>query len=165
MIATTMPRLRTVIAVAALAAAGAGCKKKVDTKDAETKIGAWAKEYVGPVSSVKCESAELKAGATFPCKVTFEGGGTYVLDVEQKDDKGNVEWKWRTQIVGADKVAKLVTDAIREQGGGADTTVDCGQGIKEMPAEGITCQIAGGGEQAELLVKVEGDGLAWEIKQ
>lgn len=140
-----------------------GCNT-IDNKDAENKVKAWADENVGPVKSVSCPKAEMKAGSSFECNVTFIEGASYKLTVTQKDDKGNVEWKWTTPVVGAEKISGFVAAALKEQRPEADPKVDCGTGIKEMPAEGMTCKLDADGEKLDIVIRLEGDSVAWEIK-
>lgn len=145
-------------------ALGTGCKDQIDDKDAEIKIKAWADDNVGSVKSVSCPKTSMKEGVSFDCTVAFEEGGSYKLTVTQKDDKGNVEWKWATPIVGAEKISEFVVSALQEQRPGGNPKVDCGTGIKEVPADGITCKLDADGEQLALVIKLDGDDVAWEIK-
>lgn len=152
------------LAVVLAAALGAGCKNQIDNKDAENKVKAWADENVGPVKSVSCPKTEMKTGVSFECTVTFTEGVSHKLTVTQKDDKGNVEWKWATPVVGAEKIAEFVSGALKEQKPEANPKVDCGTGIKEMPAEGMSCKLDADGEKLDIVIKLEGDSVAWEIK-
>lgn len=162
-----MIRFRTIALPAVLALAlalGAGCKRQIDNKDAASKIKTWAEESVAPVSSVSCPKTEMKAGTSFDCDVTFAEGATYKLTVTQNDAKGNVAWKWATPVVGAEKLGAFVTASLKEQSPGANAQVDCGTGLKEMPADGITCKLDADGAKQDIVIRLEGDSVAWEIK-
>lgn len=148
--------LAIVIAVAALAG---GCKKQVDTSDAEAKVKAWATENIGDVTAVSCGGAEMKKGATFVCKVTFAQKGTYDLHVEQKDDSGNVSWKWARPLGGGPKFDAKIASIIKDKTGN-DVTVKCPPDIQEVPDEGIPCQITFSGQATDMIVKIDADGNA-----
>lgn len=145
--------------VAVGVAVALGACGKIDNKDAEKKIKEWASSNIGPVSKVKCPEAKMKAGNSFECKVTFEGGGDYALKVDQKDDKGNVEWSWVVQPIGAEKAAEMIKEDLVKNV--PDVTVDCGKGVVTLPPEGIRCKAAGDGEQVTFLFKLEGENLTW----
>ncbi len=156
--------IRMIALPALVLALGAGCKNQIDNKDAENKVKAWAETDVGPVKSVSCPKTEMKAGASFDCNVTFAEGGSYKLTVTQTDGEGNVEWKWATPVVGAERISAAVAGALKEQRPDTDPKIDCGTGIKEMPPEGLTCKLDAGGQQSDIVIKVDADGLAWELK-
>ncbi len=155
-------RINSILVVALGALAATACSK-IDNKDAEKKIKDWATQNIGPATKVSCPAVEMKAGKSFECAVTFEGGGVFKLNVEQKDDKGNVEWTWVVQPIGGVKAAELIKNSLVEQV--PDVAADCGTDVRELPAEGITCKVTGDGESVDFVVKLEGANLTWAPKE
>jgi hypothetical protein len=143
-----------VIAVAALVGA---CAKKIDTGDAEAKIKAWATENVANATAVSCANAEMKKGATFVCKVTFDTAGPFDLNVDQKDDSGNVEWKWAKPLGGGAKFEAMVVRVIKDKTGN-DATAKCPAEIQVLPDDGLPCTVTFAGQDATMLVKMDADG-------
>lgn len=135
----------------------AGCAKRIDRVDAETKIRAWATEHVAPVDQVSCPAAVMETGTSFECQVTFKDGSRHALVVTQRDDRGTVAWEWRAPIAGADHLAGFLTEQLLERDQPA--AVDCGSGIVTLPA---TCAAVYEGARTELVVTSEGGtSLAW----
>ncbi len=152
--ATTRPAVMVIAAVAALAG---GCKKEIDTADAEGQIKKWAEETVGPVSRVQCKHAEMKAGQSFTCDVTFvDGNATFALVVDQKDDHGSVLWDWKTPVGGGAKLAATATAWLAAHGQ-KDAQLDCGAAIQEIPPDGLRCKATIAGQTRDAIVKLDAD--------
>lgn len=80
-------------ALAALALVATGCDETViDHKKAEELLEAELPKSLGKkVTSVECPSGvEVKAGATFTCKVEVQGGETQTATVKIRDEKADI---------------------------------------------------------------------------
>ncbi|MCA9677757.1 MAG: DUF4333 domain-containing protein [Kofleriaceae bacterium] len=151
------------IAIAGATLGLAACEKKIDKSDAEKKIKSWAEDAIGPVKSVSCPAAKRKKGVTFECTVAFKDGGDYKVAIDQKDDEGNVEWKWIVQPIGTDAMEKMMIDDFKAKGH-EGVTVECGSGIITLPAEGVTCKVSAQGETVDFQFKIDGKNLVWAPK-
>lgn len=159
----SMRIISTLGLVAVVGLCAAACKSKIDNSDAENKLKAWATENIGPVTKVSCPQAEMKAGTSFECPVTFEGGQTFKVKVSMKDDKGNVEWAWVVQPMSGKVAADMIAENLKEKA--PDVVVDCGAGIFEMKPEGHVCKATAQGETIDFVFKLEGDQFTWEPKK
>jgi hypothetical protein len=67
--------------------------------------------------SIKCpKNVKLKKGGEFECEGETSLGDTFTVSVEQKDDRGSIEWELQGRIVDPKEIAK-------KSGG----LVDCGK--------------------------------------
>jgi len=141
-----MRRLSLVLAVAAVTVAG--CKKVINTSDAEAKVKAWAERVVGPVDKVDCPKVERKKGVSFECKVDFKAGKSYQAKIDIIGDDGQFKADWPKMIIGAD----VLTDQIQKVVGPKvkDLKVDCGTGILEVPDDGYLCKASGNGGTGQI---------------
>jgi hypothetical protein len=128
-------------------------RDRVDTKEADAKLKAWA-ENVAPVDKVTCPEAKMKKGTTFQCKADFTGGSSYQIDVEVKDDHGEVEYHWDKPIIPTEKLAADIVSA-EKTATGKDVKVDCGKGIVEVPADGLLCAASVGDAKGHYRVKLD----------
>ena len=121
---------RSLLLPAALIALGA-CGITLDIAGVEKSIQDGVVQQLGlAMTSVTCpqESRAAKAGDTFECTGKPEIGGSLRVQVTQKDDKGNIEWKVLKSIGLFDMkeaeaaVAKGISDQL-----GAEVEVSCGE--------------------------------------
>ena len=71
-----------------------GCKNQLDNKKLEGAITDGLKAKGVALKSVSCPSdRQAKSGDKFTCDAVTDGGDKLVVNVEQTDDQGNVNWK------------------------------------------------------------------------
>jgi hypothetical protein len=147
----------------AVATAAAGCTRAIDTRDTEAKVEQLAEATVAPVARVTCPNADRREGVRFDCAVTFEDGGTHALRIVQIDDHGNYTPAWVEPIASLERVATLLASELRDSAGG-DPRVDCGRGVKVVPADGLPCELTAGELRRGLVFRFEADELVWELR-
>lgn len=151
-----------VIGVAiALSGFATGCKQKLNTKKAEKLMKEKLPEMLQglvEVKSVKCpKSVEAKKDETFTCTATLGDDTELRIDVVQKDDEGNVEWKPEPHLNAAAVQKGIVEEATKN--GVADATADCGPAIKktDLPAT-LECTLTAAGSTSKIEFSYDKDG-------
>ena len=108
----------------------AGCGITLDIAGVEKSIHDGVAQQLGlAMTSVSCpqESRAARAGDTFECTGKPEIGGSLRVQVTQKDDQGNIEWKVLQSIglfdmqAAEEAVEKGLADQV-----GAEVEVSCG---------------------------------------
>jgi hypothetical protein len=118
------------IVVLALAGGFAACTKTLVMSSIQKIITDGVSTQMGlKVTSVTCppESRPLKAGDTFDCTATPEGGGTLTIKITQKDDAGNISWELSNieGMLSLTKLEETIKSGLMEQAK-INATVSCG---------------------------------------
>ena len=121
--------IRSVLLPVALLALG-GCGITLDIAGVEKSIRDGVVEQLGlAMTSVTCpqESRAAKAGDTFECTGKPEIGGSLRVQVTQKDDQGNIEWKVlkSTGLFDMRETEAAVEKGLADQVG-AEVKMSCG---------------------------------------
>lgn len=121
--------IRSVLLPIALLGLG-GCGITLDIAGVEKSIRDGVVEQLGlAMTSVTCpqESRAAKAGDTFECTGKPEIGGSLRVQVTQKDDQGNIEWKVlkSTGLFDMRETEAAVEKGLADQVG-ADVKMSCG---------------------------------------
>ncbi len=121
---------RSLLLPAVLIALGA-CGVKVDIAGVEKSIQDGVVQQLGlAMKSVTCPSASraAKAGDTFECTGQPEIGGSLSVQVTQKDDQGNIEWKvlQSTGLFDMKAAEAAVAKGLADQLG-AEVKLSCGE--------------------------------------
>jgi Domain of unknown function (DUF4333) len=160
----------------AMALALAGCGTKLDMNVLSKSISDGLTSQLGldhPTVNCPQETRDAKPGDTFECEAKPKEGGRLVLKVTQKDDKGNVDWVL-TDIKGflsLKTVEEVITKGLKEQAG-ADATVSCGGGAKNLRAAkagdtfDCTATTADGSAHTVKVTTKDTEGnIAWAVQQ
>jgi hypothetical protein len=127
------PRPLVVASLCAVPFALAGCAQSLDTDKLETVIKDGLTERLAALSltvqSVDCpDRVPMQKGKSFECKASFQGGGVLPVQVDQKDDAGNVVYKLKQKIVAASKVEKSIADMLAAKSQ-IKAAVNCGSRV------------------------------------
>ena len=122
--------VRSLLLPAVLIALGA-CGVTVDIAGVEKSIQEGVVQQLGlAMKSVTCptESRAAKAGDTFECTGKPEIGGSLSVQVTQKDDQGNIEWKVlkSTGLFDMQEAEAAVAKGLADQLG-AEVKLSCGE--------------------------------------
>lgn len=159
------------VAVAAMSLAITGCGSTIQMDGVKKSISEGLAAQVGlHAETVTCpESREAKANDVFQCTVTPKEGGTLTIEVTQKDDRGNIDWKVvRTEgLLDLAKVEESVKEGLKQQAN-VDATVSCGSRWRAA-AKGDTfdCEATtAAGEAVGIRVSVTDDegNIQWGTK-
>ena len=144
-----------------------GCKQKLNVKKGEKLIKEKLAEQLElEVKSVKCpKSVEAKKGDSFTCTAILADDTELQINVEQKDDEGNIEWAAESFVMPA-KTAGVIEEEAKKNGV-ADAKVDCGKAVLPMALPGsIDCTATAGGQTSTLEVSYDDKGNpSWKQKE
>jgi hypothetical protein len=144
-------------------AVAAGCRRAVDTRDAEEKVKNIAEATMkSPVASVRCPAAERNEGVTFSCDVTFVEGGSHKLKIVITDNHGNFLPSWEVPIISMTRLAESIAEATRMEAG-AEARVSCGSGVAAIGAEPFPCTVSIAGVDRAVAVRVDPQDASWEL--
>lgn len=110
-----------------------GCTKHFDSTELERVIARGLNAKLAPleltVETVECPAkVAMKKDQGFRCTATFEGGGKLPVDVDQKDDAGNIVFRIEQEIVTASKVEQSIGQLLAKKRG-VKAAVDCGNRV------------------------------------
>jgi hypothetical protein len=147
----------------AVAVVAAGCRRAVDTRDAEEKVKNIAEATMkSPVASVRCPAAERNAGVSFSCDVTFAEGGTHKLKVVITDNHGNFLPSWEVPVISMTRLAESIAEATRVETA-TEARVTCGSGVAAIGAEPFPCTVSIAGVDRAVAVRVDPQDASWEL--
>lgn len=88
-------RAKVLLLVAVLVLSGAACARTLDRQSLEADLTSQVSSELDDESiTVECpDDVEVEAGAVFECVATGPDGATLTVEVTQRDDEGNVEWR------------------------------------------------------------------------
>lgn len=154
----------------------AGCGTKLDMSIINKSISDGLASQLGLADAVvTCpqEAPPAKAGGTFECEAKPKDGGRLVLQVTQKDDKGNIAWELVKieNMINLKTAEEAITAGIKEQTG-TDVTVSCnaegGSNLRPAKAgETFECQaVSADGSATPVLVTMKDNegNIAWAIE-
>lgn len=156
----TTRRLPVTLLVSALALAGfAGCKKQIDANKLQDSITSDLSSKNVTNVTVSCPTDKAaKTGEDFTCSID-DGGKKFTVNVHQKDDEGNVEWKLDGLILDT---TKIVDDAKKQM---PSANISCPKkGVLVKNGDTYTCPVTGqeGYKAIEISVGAEGSGVSWK---
>lgn len=160
---------RLVLVEAGVGLALAGCTKHLDMpKISEMLKDRVQKDTGATVKSVDCpKEREAKAGDSFDCKVTIEGGPV-VVSLKQTDDQGNLETtQFKPMILAVGNIEKQIQDSMKEHAR-VTAKIDCGVKFRpSTPGERFECTATadGGGDPVKIPVKIKDDKGNVEIEE
>lgn len=153
------------ILMLALTACGPG---KLDMEKVKSSIQSGVASQLGlKVDSVTCPTeVEAKSGGNFSCTVkTTDLTEDLTVDVTQKDDKGNVEWKSKYEVASSEKVEDEVSTSLAtENNVAADIT--CPTKVLKKKGYKFECKaVDSSGDTATVKVEVTSDDgdVEWKI--
>jgi hypothetical protein len=123
-----------------VAAAAVGCSKRISGDKTEDAVKAViGKDVEVPIKTVTCpDGGKPRKGDISECVVTFEGGGSLRVKVEQVDDEGTATFTPATQFFYGDKLAANIVGEAKAKG--TVVTADCGDKIHAFdPPGAIQC--------------------------
>lgn len=150
-----------------------GCNP-LDVRSLEAKLKTQLQEQGNlKIKSVTCpESVAKEAGASFQCEGALEPDGKFIIQVEQKDDKGQTSWEVPNSK-GMLNLALLETELTKEIA--KDTKVEpavrCGSDRYRVnrPGDSFDCQLKNAtlakakGLIEKVTVTIDTDGnVAWQ---
>lgn len=138
----------------------------LDTRDVERKAKQVGEDRVAPVMSVSCPSAKMKKGVRFTCKVRFiDDDEPRDLEFTLLDDEGAFDAQFVPRIVGGDRLASVIAEGLaKDQPELGEAAVDCGDGILEVPDDGVECHVVAGKLEKDLRVRVRDDAsVDWTV--
>lgn len=162
-----MTRL-SILVVIGLAAGG--CKKKVDSKDFESRLKTRTEQLGLTGAVVSCpKGIEAKEGQSFECTVNV-GGKDYTLvstitKVDGKELGMDTKWKDGDAIITS-KLAPALGEELSKQFG-TQVTTDCGKDAMRFidKDRNLTCDLTAGDTKAKVVVTFD-DKLAptsWKL--
>jgi hypothetical protein len=115
----------------------------LDNSAVESSIKQEVARQIGiQVQSVTCpKDVKLGANTTFQCQVEVEQSDAFTVNVKQKDDQGNVDWKIPSELILLTRVEQEIQQGIEKQ---LDMKVsaNCGGKVKVVPqGESFECQV------------------------
>ena len=118
-----------------------GCQGNIDASKLQQKIKEhFEKELGAELTAVTCPSnVPLKEGGSFECIAKVEEGPELKVAVEQTDDRGNVEWKLPSRVVGTKKFAKGLKKNLEQRGDVTIASIDCGGVRRSEPGMKFDC--------------------------
>jgi hypothetical protein len=144
-----------VLGVVGLVACGRG-KATLDQADVQAKVAAEAAKSVGvQVASATCPAASPKAGSSFECSVSFQGGGALTYKVDQVDANGSLAIAPKGDWLLGDRMERdLVTEMFLI--GHPTAKVDCGNAVMPvtLPAN-VQCSVQGATGTTKIAVAVD----------
>ena len=89
---TRIARAATLVAVILVAV---GCTKSLDTSSLESALKSQVEsEFNASGLTISCpDNIKVEAGGTFECTASDPSGQTLTIEVTQKDDQGDVNWR------------------------------------------------------------------------
>jgi Domain of unknown function (DUF4333) len=154
------PCLLAAVAATALSACSAA---SIDTAKVEKAIEAKFDPF--SVSSVTCpEDVKPVKGGSFTCSATVEGADIE-MQVTQDDDKGNVTFAPKGELLDVAKISETVKSGIKEQLG-FDVTVDCGTSklLLKQTGDTFTCSTTDGVDTRDVSIIVgTGGSVEWKL--
>ena len=114
------------------------------------------------LTSVTCPDRPIKKGDTFDCDGVDSDGQHLTFHVEQKDDKGNVDWKLDGMMINKQKIGDSIEKAV-----GAAADVRCPEKTVVMKVgESFTCDLHVGAQmkKVELTLTDDKGNVSWKIK-
>lgn len=130
-----------------------GCTKTLDNAELEKKIMEDGVAKGWPIKTVSCPSGKpFKAGDTFDCTTTFEGGKSTVTAVAQKDGEGSLSWETKDLVPTKD-----IADVIAQNNGGAEVTCPH-KVVIAKEGDKFDCSAAHGTEKLAFEVTIGKDG-------
>ena len=151
----------------------AGCAKSLDTDKLETVVKDGLTARLAPlklsVASVDCpDSVPMQRGKSFECTASFEGGGLLPVQVDQKDDAGNVVYKLKQKIVAASKVEQSIADMLAKKSQ-IKATVNCGNRVHpSIPQTAFQCAATdtkGDVAVFDVTIKDDEGNVSWKLVQ
>src|SRR5690349_16285115 len=98
----------------------------LDPTEVESSIKDGITRQIGvEVQSASCpKDVKLAVNTTFQCQVKIDQSDPFSVDVQQKDDQGNVHWKTPRGLVSLTQVEREIEQGVEKQLG-VKVTADC----------------------------------------
>jgi hypothetical protein len=149
----------------------AACQRMLDMGRLQSLIQSGLTEQLGlPFKSVSCpENRDMKAGDVFQCKAVAETGGDLTIEVTQKDDSGNVNWKAvdAERVMSLAKLEEQIKEGLARQLK-VEAAVTCGDSRMRIAIAGATleCTATAGNESRAVAVTMDDDkgNVTWTLK-
>lgn len=134
----------------------AGCKKKMDSEDFESRLVKRTEELGLSGAKVSCpKNVEAKAGTSFECTVST-GGKDYLIvttikGVEGKQVQLDTQWK-NGEAVLSNKLEPSLATQLGTQFG-VPVTIGCGEPLRFLDAAGtVTCDLTAGAAKSKVTI-------------
>jgi hypothetical protein len=154
--------MRTILLTVLCLSAAAGCKRSIDGGKAERLI---KDELFGPkgikVKTATCpKDLVAKKGSNFTCAVTLATGEAVTVNVEQKDDEGNIYASVTGLVIEPAKIVSMIGPKL---GLGAKATATCDKAIAKKD-DRIQCELAeaGAAHKVEINITDPEGGFDWK---